>query len=205
MGCVHDRICSHIVDVDGKWTWSIPPRTRDAFLLSILVLPLAYTNIRAPVATRVLAIDSTRTTGGACVADVRVSVVRALYRRAEHCGSRVQVDDSDEPRRVSRLGPLSQSLDHLVLGMPWRAPRTFEFNRVEHVNLQEIKASQNAVLAKIRRGARDCRQALVNDSQVTVGATAKGRSSSKQINKANRTSRHFPLFWSKIALRPQSK
>ena len=56
--CVFDRVYLHITDIDGTGTHKLQPRILDETLLSVLVLPFAYTNIRAPVSCRVLATDS---------------------------------------------------------------------------------------------------------------------------------------------------
>ena len=77
----------------------------------------------------------------------------------------------------------------IACGSRWSGILKYSFGGDEtqrHINLQELKADINEVDARARVGCRDVRLLFINDSQVVVGCLAKGRSSSRALNRLMR-------------------
>ena len=64
---------------------------------------------------------------------------------------------------------------HLAEALPWKVVRAYRFRKPNHINILECHAHKTLM----RMFPRDCRLVTFQDSMVTLGATAKGRSSSK--------------------------
>ena len=64
----------------------------------------------------------------------------------------------------------------------WEVLQSYPFGQTSHINLQEIRALRALIRRLIRVSPGPSRIVVAVDSQVTLGAVAKGRSSSFQIN-----------------------
>ena len=64
----------------------------------------------------------------------------------------------------------------------WFNPHGADHAEIHHINIQEMVAFKNELLRRGIEGERDRRIVFINDSRVVVGAVAKGRSSSIQLN-----------------------
>ena len=82
---------------------------------------------------------------------------------------------------------LNEELGALIEGFAWRDLGDYRLNRTEHINIQEMEALKNELkrLVSCRGVVRSCRVMLV-DSRVAVDAWAKGRSSSRRLNRSLR-------------------
>ena len=78
----------------------------------------------------------------------------------------------------------STELNDLITSLHWHSPRSHVFAHVSHINIQDILAYVAEVERRGKQGERDKRLILVLDSRVAVGAIARGRSSSRTINRA---------------------
>ena len=76
---------------------------RDELLAALCLLPLAETNLRAPVSHVVTCSDATPTAGGAVECCVSEELADALYTFGEHNGKYARLDVGDSP-----LSPLAQ-------------------------------------------------------------------------------------------------
>ena len=73
---------------------------------------------------------------------------------------------------------------HLAESLPWRTRRAYRFKHPNHINVLECHAHKTLVqLVPI-----SSRLVVLQDSLVTLGATAKGRSSSMALNRIMRKS-----------------
>lgn len=64
----------------------------------------------------------------------------------------------------------------------WTSTEETVFRRNAHINLLEMEMLKREVQARVNSGRGFCRMVNLCDSRVVVGAYAKGRSSSKQLN-----------------------
>ena len=81
-----------------------------------------------------------------------------------------------------RLLPVQTEIRNLTAAMTWRVTRSHRFAERSHINLQEVGETS----LELREICENCltpgRHLNGTDSNVSLGAWAKGRSSSFQIN-----------------------
>jgi len=113
----------------------IPADIRDELFMSAVMLPFAYTNIKAGVSNDISATDSTPSTGGACRAEVPSALAHALFRCTEERGEAVRLDWSEleEVLGPSRMLRPDTTTDALIEALPWKHPRTFEHHHSSHI------------------------------------------------------------------------
>jgi hypothetical protein len=80
------------------------------------------------------------------------------------------------------LEELPEQLAEAIRGAAWVAEPTIEFRSTLHINLQEARASKAVLKRVVGRSLESDRSISGSDSGVVVGAWAKGRSSSVQLN-----------------------
>lgn len=64
----------------------------------------------------------------------------------------------------------------------WVSSQSLPFKKREHINLLELEMVKQELKDRVNSGRGHCRVVDLCDSRVVVGAYAKGRSSSKQMN-----------------------
>ena len=113
-----------------------------------------------------------------CTGDPRANALAELYRRAE---------DADRETALARDAWATPSRDEwfseLVQSLPFEVVLRYPFRRPGHINILEA----NVRLSLLKHLARSpanfgSRQVLGQDSQVCLGAFAKGRSSAQRLN-----------------------
>jgi hypothetical protein len=168
---------------EGLTTWNVD--VRDELIGALLSLSIAFTDVRAPVSPEIAATDATMTQAGACKATVPGKLARALFRKTEARGESGRLDWSILEEELTPTLMARPSLETNVLGaaLPWHSPYMEKFAKTEHINLQELKAVNMDIRRRVREGQRDVRTVGLIDSRVVVGAMAKGRSSSRQLNR----------------------
>ena len=94
---------------------------RDEFLALCLLLPYAYTDVRAPASTIASATDSTPFVAGGCYASIPAKLSRALFRRSEQVGESGRLDWTllEGCLATSKMNPPDQDLNELVACLPW--------------------------------------------------------------------------------------
>jgi len=163
----------------------VPQRVSDELVGSILLLPLSYTNIRYPFASRILATDATPTQCGSCWAKAPQKVSRDLFSAAERKGENSRLDwtAADIANFPCDLVEAGKELSALVRALPWVSPHSFKPESTAHINIQEARAFGHELVRHAGRRIEYCRMLSVNDSRVCVGAFGKGRSSSISLNR----------------------
>ena len=159
-------------------------------------LPFAFWSMRRELGRDLVATDATPTTGGATSAAVSEDLARELWRRSEVRGAPVRLDHAEDllpgapvPQEPSRF---ASSLCHCLR---WRVLSSYTFRQTSHINLQELRAFKRELCRIASSFSSTGRiQIFVNDSKVTVGAVAKGRSSSFKVNGLLRSIVPFLLF-----------
>ena len=138
-----------------------------------------------------MATDATPQSGGVSEAVVPSVSAEDLCRcAAEHNGEHVRFGDDhifESVFRHTRMTPLNEDLEVLIEGLVWRDLGGYRFNRTEHINIQELEALKNELKRLVSgRGIVRSRRVVLVDSRVVVGARAKGRSSSRRLNRSLR-------------------
>ena len=174
--------------VDGlsetPWTWTrLPAFILDELRAAMLLLPLAESDLRAPLSTTLWATDATPTGGGAVSCEVPKGVIEKLYEISEQRGAHVRLDgvrpgEDDHQKLAGR----SSEVGLLALSLPWTVRAQYRFRHISHINLQEARALVREIREESRRNRTPIRQVILTDSMVCLGAVSKGRSSSFRLN-----------------------
>ena len=155
-------------------------------------MPLTRADLKLLIDTTIVAADATPQSGGASDAVVPSVIAEDLYRcAAEHNGEHVRFGDDHIFESVflpTRMTALNEELEALTEGLAWRDLGGYRFNRTEHINIQELEALKNELKRRVSgRGIVRSRRVVLVDSRVVVmGAWAKGRSSSRRLNRSLR-------------------
>ena len=106
-------------------------------------------------------------------------LVQQFLRKVEFRGSDIRMDTSTifKPSGVPRSA-IDPSKRH------WHECRSFRRRRSEHINILEFKATLHAIQWRARRGGfHSFRTMLLIDNQSILAVIAKGRSSSRHVNR----------------------
>ena len=121
-------------------------------MIASLLQLFACTDLRLPLAEEVLASDATPSVAGLCWAPVSPARARALYRAGETRGEHVRLDwtiegapglDDESLRRRARVAAL-------LGGLNWRGAVGKRFDRIVHINIQDLRALRWALLRRLR-------------------------------------------------------
>ena len=162
----------------------IPHHICDELLQAAVVLPVATSNIRRPIISRVSATDASSKRGGRAATVTDRTFARVVARHAETRGEYVRLDWSDRPLQPdSDMEPLPAVLVESLQKHRWAETQTLPFKTTDHINLLELEMVHQELKDIIRQGKQELRQVNLCDSRVVVGAYAKGRSSARAINR----------------------
>ncbi len=161
----------------------LPHYVKDEIACAILLLPVAESNVRAPVSIQVSASDASSRRGGRAVTITSKAFAKTLYRYAEAKGEHCRMDWDKHlisPPTTMKLapGPLVESLQE----HHWTASQSLGFDRKEHINLLELEMVKQEIKDRANSGRGNARVINLCDSRVVVGCFAKGRSSSRNLN-----------------------
>ena len=188
---MHRRLCMAIfhhiylfIDrMNEKGLKRLPHYVKDEIACAILLLPVAESNVRAPVSIQVSASDASSRRGGRAVTITSKAFAKTLYRYAEAKGEHCRMDWDKHlisPPTTMKLapGPLVESLQK----HHWTASQSLGFDRKEHINLLELEMVKQEIKDRANSGRGNARVINLCDSRVVVGCFAKGRSSSRNLN-----------------------
>ena len=176
--------------------WSRLPRAELA--MAALLLPLAEADIRLPVSDRISTTDATPLRGGATAFWGRRPLSKYLYRMTEQRGCRTRLTCWME--RPGQLGPCYADVEKLVAVAEHHVTRALPCRRARHINLQEIDEVSRELEESTQYSVLGERQANGVDSNVTLGAWAKGRSGSPAVNRALQKGAAWQLFARRLML-----
>ena len=178
-----------LVAADDNEPQTLQSQMRLELLALIIVSPLLSSNLFAPISTLLVATDASLTGAGVCVARVTEGEARAIYARrvrrgwwaAALCDPWGPVDEPEEEQRP-RMSPVVRDV---VTRNTWSTVISYAFAwREEKIVLLEGWA----LLAGLKWVAADPRNhgqriAFFIDSMSLLGAVAKGRSSTRRLNR----------------------
>ena len=162
---------------------ALPQAVRSELLLLACLVPLLASDLRAPVCSTIVATDATVSRGGAAAASVPPLTARRLFAGAEFRGEDARlVDRVDLPDELS-APPADPVLAASIASWQWRVTAAYELE-IDHINAQELRVFVSLVVRRCRAAA-NAGQRLVAllDNQAASGAAAKGRSSSRRMNR----------------------
>ena len=182
--CLLGRAFRFVQEAPSDTAVKIPADVCDELLACALSLAVASTDIRAPVCTRVTCSDATPTSLGTVESTVSRELAESLFDHAEQKGAYTRLDWGSlhyelHPWEHSRLPP---NLLHAVKSIPWKVAREVDLRETKHVNLTEAMGVKLVLKDACSRSLDAERLVNGTDSRVVLGAFAKGRSSSSQLN-----------------------
>jgi len=175
-----------------KWTSNAEPHTllrlpidlKDELLAAAVLLPLAEADLRSPISTKVTCSDATPQGCGVVASEVSAQCAEALFRHCEHKGAYTRLDWGPAEWQLEPWEgqELPQVLRDVVASAPWHAVREYDFSNIDHVNLQEARATKAVLLWHLEQNLDS--EIILNgtDSRVGLGSWAKGRSSAGRLN-----------------------
>ncbi len=186
--CVFHHVYQYMDKMNEGVSQKMPQFIRDEIAVAVLLLPLSCSNIRWPISAQLSATDASSKGGGRASTITTRVFAKCLYRLGEKRGEYTRLDWSDFPiEPPSSMEPLPEVLVNTLMHHSWTTTQSCRFRRKEHINLLELEMLKQEVKGRIQSGNFGCRIVNLCDSRVVVGAWAKGRSSSKQLNHRLRT------------------
>ena len=202
---VFGRAYRFLDSLDSRVAARLPADVADELLAASLLLCCASSNMRAEVSTQITCSDATPCTVGTVEAGVSRELADCLHDFGEYRGRYVRLDwTNDRYDLVGWEDPLLPApLVKVLNSAPWKVRREEVFRCTRHVNIQEMVASLMVIDDRCKETLKSERLVNGTDSRVALGAIAKGRSSSRQLNRVLRhiTARcilgrkHFCQFW----------
>jgi hypothetical protein len=161
----------------------LPQSVRSELLLLACLVPLLSSDLRAPVCTTIVATDATVTRGAAVSASVPRDTARRLFAGAEFRGTDARLIDRIDIPDASAAMPADPDLAAVLAEWPWKVCAAYDMEP-DHINAQELRVFVSLVVRRCRSAA-NAGQRLVAllDNQAATGAAAKGRSSSRRMNR----------------------
>ena len=161
----------------------MPPYVKDELLAATLLLALAEVDIRAPVSVQISATDASSSMGGRASTLTSKALAKTLYRFGEKRGEHTRLDWSlhgiEPPSQMEAAPP---PLVDAMQTHCWTATQSLKFGKKEHINILELEMLKQEIKSRANQNRGGCRIVNLCDSRVVVGAFAKGRSSSRNLN-----------------------
>ena len=171
---------------EGKF-FKLPVPCKEELLSMALMFPALRGNIKWRISPRISATDASSEGGGRAATFTTNAVATALYRHAVHRGEHVRLDwASGGLAPTSDMRQATEDLEALMLSHAWTTTQVKRFRRRSHINLQELEMLRSELKHAANRFTEGLRLVNLCDSRVCVGAWAKGRSSSKHINRVRK-------------------
>lgn len=161
----------------------IPQHVKDELITAVLLLPLASSSARWPVSTQVSATDASSVAGGRAATLTNGAFSKTLYRFGEKRGEYTRLDwDTHAIEPPTDMVKTPQSLVDTLMKHQWVETESCSFVKKKHINLLELEMLRREIVDRVDSERGGCRLVNLCDSRVVVGAFAKGRSSSVQMN-----------------------
>lgn len=181
--CVFHHVYQYMDRMREDVSLRMPQHIRDEIAVAVLLLPLSCSNIRWPISAQLSATDASSGGGGPASTVTTRVFAKSLYRLGERRGEYTRLDWSDFPLEPpSNMERLPEVLVETLMQHSWTSTQSCRFSKKEHINLLELEMLKQEVKDRVNSGRSNQRVVNLCDSRVVVGAWAKGRSSSKQLN-----------------------
>ena len=191
--CLLQETFVWIENMDEHGSQALPPAVREELLWCALCLPVAEANARWPIADRIGCSDASLDGGGRGATLTTPDIAQALYRFSEHRGEHVRLDwinGSIAPSSHMQSAP--SELEDIMNDHRWISTESCTFAHKQHINILEARMIYRELVDVTHSCTKPLRCVLLVDSRAAAGAWAKGRSSSKHLNRVLRRS----LGWS---------
>ena len=187
--CLLQETFTWVETLDDKISKPLPPAVREELIWCTLVLPVAEANIRWEISNRIGCSDASLSGGGRAAAWTTTPLAQTLYRFAEHKGEHVRLDWTHGGLiPESSMSRAPSELEAILGDHPWVSTESCTFAHKQHINILETRMIYRELVDIVHSCHRPQRCVLVVDSRAAAGAWAKGRSSSRQLNRLLRRS-----------------
>ena len=141
------------------------------------------TDLRTPVCSTIVATDATVTRGAAVTASVPPITARRLFAGAEFRGADARLIDRVELSDAEAAPPADPAFAAPIAEWSWRVGAAYDMEP-DHINAQELRVFVGLVVRRCRSAANSGQRLVaLLDNQPATGAAAKGRSSSRRLNR----------------------
>ena len=153
---------------------------KDELISAATFLGVAHGHLDWPASTELTCTDATPMRGGSVRCQVSRDLSKALFAMTETRGCYVRLDQglSEFSDMYTSLVPTDPLASVIIKSIPWEVNRNEDYGCISQVNLQEMRAIRNEIIDACREGLTPFRRVNGTDSNVCLGAWAKGRSSS---------------------------
>ena len=166
----------------------LPTRVSEELYWVALCVPLMHANARWPISRRVSATDASSSGGGRAATMTSSSVAQTLFRFSEHHGEACRLDwASGSLAPPSQMQQAPAELERLMAAHIWNTTQKCKFGHRQHINILELKMLKAELKDLVKNHTAPQRSVVLCDSRVVCGAFAKGRSSSRQLNRILRS------------------
>ncbi len=180
---IFNHVYKFIERVPEGHSVKLPQHIKDELITSVLLLPLASSSVRWPVSTQVSATDASSVAGGRAATLTTGAFSKTLFRFGEKRGEYTRLDwDTHAIEPPSDMIKTPQSLVDTLMKHQWVETESCSFAKKKHINLLELEMLRKEIVDRVNTDRGGCRIVNLCDSRVVVGAFAKGRSSSVQMN-----------------------
>lgn len=181
--CIFHHVYAFVDKMPEAVLVTLPQHVRDELLTASLPFPLVGSNARWPISIQVSATDASSKRGGRAACLSTKSFVKTLYRFGEKRGEYTRLDwDMHSIQPPTSMTRTPEPLVDSLLRHHWVATQSCGFSKKDHINILELEMVRQEIRDRVSAGRGRCRVVNLCDSRVTVGAFAKGRSSSRQMN-----------------------
>ena len=163
----------------------LPHYVRDEIACAVLLLPLAQSNVRTPVSIQIAATDASSKRGGRASTITSRAFAKTLYRFSEAKGENGRLDYDSNMHGLpspTEMHPAPAPLLDALEKHHWTASQSLRFTKAEHINILELEMLKQEIKDRANSNRGHARVVNLCDSRVVVGAFAKGRSSSRNLN-----------------------
>lgn len=194
MMCLLQECFCWVETLPDKGNTKIPVKVREELLWVGMCLPLCHTDITWPVSCRIGCSDASLSGGGRAATVTTEPVSSTLFRFAEHRGEHVRLDwASGALAPATEMQQVPVEIEELIQDHSWTVTESISFRRKQHINILETKMIHHELVDAVHSCQDGLRCLLLVDSRAAAGAWAKGRSSSKQLNRLLRRSLGWQL------------
>ena len=166
----------------------LPKSVKEELLWVALSLPCMHSNARWQISRRIAATDASSSGGGRAATLTDDNIARTLFRFSEHRGEACRLDwSTGSLAPPSSMAGAPADLEKLMLAHTWNTTHSCSFGHKQHINILEMKMVKTELKDLVRHEEQAQRCVVLCDSRVVCGAYAKGRSSSKQLNRILRS------------------
>ena len=150
--------------------------------VSLGLLPMLVCNLRAPFSSQIYCSDSSLGGGAVMKAEIGIEESLDLMQAVDYRGAAINLTraPADFLAEVLTKKGVPQ-LSFNPRGLEWKCAFAWEWKAQEHITLLETRAT-HALHKHVARGSRSLRYFVLPDNQPSMGALAKGRSSSRRLN-----------------------